>query len=1298
MSNNKFKENISSIQDQQYMANAFATGLQYHQTGDFPKAEKIYQQILQKNPNQPEVLHQLGLLYYQVGKYDFGVKLIKKAIAQNPSVPSYYSNLGIVLRAKGDIDAAIQSYQEALRLNPDFVAPHLNLGVALQKQGKLDKAIKHYREAIRLKPDYAEAHSNISVVLQKQGRLDEAIDHCREALRLKPDFADAYHNMGNALKDQGKFNEAIRYFHEALRLNPHHAEAHNCLGIILAEQGRLNEATECYHKVLRLIPDHADAHNNIGTVLKGQGKIDEAINHYHEAMRLKPNHANIHSNMLFTMHYSSAIDPTRIYSEHRNWANKHALPLVDTIQLHSNKINPDRKLRIGYVSPDFRMHSVAFFAEHMLLGHDRADFEIYCYSNVSQPDSITDRFKGLSDFWRNIVGMSDEQVADKIRDDQIDILVDLAGHTANNHMLVFAKKPAPVQVTYLGYPNTTGLPTMDYRITDEWADPIGQTEHLHTEELIRLPKSFLCYKPPENAPEVLSLPALNKDNATFGSFNNRSKITPEVVEDWSTILKSVSDSRLILKAKAFNDDETRQILLEMFIKNGVNPQRIRLIGYLPFEQHLQLYNSIDIGLDTFPYNGTTTTCEAMWMGVPVITLAGDFHASRVGVSILSNVGLSDLIAESTEDYIKKAVTLANNLDRLHDLRIKLRPLMIRSALMDEKGFTRSLEEAYRQMWRRWCDQAQNPSTIQDQQCLVDAFATGLQCHQTGDFLQAEKIYQHILQKNPNQPEVLHQLGLLYYQVGKYDFGVTFIKKAIAQNHSEPLYYNNLGIVLRDKGELDAAIRCYQEAMRLNPDYAAPYLNLGVALQDQNKLDQAIKYFKKALEINPDYAEAYSNISVVLRSQGSFEDAIKYCQKALRLKPGCPDTHHNMGLALGDDGKLDEAIEHFKKALENKPDCAEILESMGVVLALKGKLNEGIKHLEDSLQLNQDCAIAYYHLSVYKKWTDQDIDKIIGMENLLKKNNISREDRIKLSFALGKVYDDLKIYDKAFSYYKSANELKNVEFDIETHTKGITRLIQTFSKDFFKKIKKYGSNSELPIFIVGMPRSGTTLVEQIISSHPQVVGAGELEDFSILANNLQKITGLSTQYPECVFSIGEDHALYLADIYLKRLRELGGDVFRVTDKMPNNFMHLGLISLLFPKARIIHCQRNSLDICLSCYFQDFRGFKPFIYNLTTLGLYYRQYERLMKHWHNVLQLQIMNVNYEELVENQEDISRKIIDFCGLEWNDKCLSFHKNKRSVQTVSTWQVRQPMYTTSKGRWKNYDKFLEPLRKALTG
>ena len=376
---------------------------------------------------------------------------------------------------------------------------------------------------------------------------------------------------------------------------------------------------------------------------------------------------------------------------------------MSRIPLHSNEKLPERRLRVGYVSPNFHQHSVAYFIEAVIASHDRSAYEIICYSDVARPDSVTDRIKSLTGSWRDILGMSHEQAAGLIRSDQIDILVDLAGHTAGNRMLLFARKPAPVQVTYLGYPSTTGLTTMDYRITDRFADPPGQTDHLHTEELVHLPQGFLCYKPPGQTPDVADLPFIASGGITFGSFNHLAKITPEVVRLWSNILNSLPDAQIILKAKPLFDMGTQQLLREMFVQNGVSPARLTLTGHAQsMSEHLELYHRIDIGLDTFPYNGTTTTCEAMWMGVPVVTLAGETHASRVGASILSNVGLPELIAGSPEEYLKKGVQLANDLERLQGMRANLRPMMERSPLMDANGFTRSLEAAYRQMWHRWC--------------------------------------------------------------------------------------------------------------------------------------------------------------------------------------------------------------------------------------------------------------------------------------------------------------------------------------------------------------------------------------------------------------------------------------------------------------------------------------------------------------------------------------------------------------------------------------------------------------------
>jgi predicted O-linked N-acetylglucosamine transferase (SPINDLY family) len=328
---------------------------------------------------------------------------------------------------------------------------------------------------------------------------------------------------------------------------------------------------------------------------------------------------------------------------------------------------------------------------------------LYCYSDVRRPDAVTARIRKSAVVWRELRGLSDPQAADLIRRDQVDILVDLAGHTARNRLLVFARKPAPVQVTYLGYPDTTGLNTIDYRLTDAWADPPGQTERFHTEELVRLPRGAWCYRPPEDAPAVEDLPAWSAGSITFGCFNNFAKVTPRMIGAWADILRDVPGARIILKSPVLMESSTRRLALERFRAHGIEGARVGLFGPVEPEQHLAFYNWIDIALDTFPYHGTTTTCEALWMGVPVVVLAGATHASRVGVSLLASVGLADWAADSLEAYVERAVRAARELDRLRLLRAGLRERMAQSPLTDAKVLTRDLEAAYRRMWRRWCE-------------------------------------------------------------------------------------------------------------------------------------------------------------------------------------------------------------------------------------------------------------------------------------------------------------------------------------------------------------------------------------------------------------------------------------------------------------------------------------------------------------------------------------------------------------------------------------------------------------------
>lgn len=604
---------------------------------------------------------------------------------------------------------AITCLREAVGLQPALAEAHSNLGIALKVAGKLPEAVDSYRQAIRLKPDNASFHSNLGNALAEQGALDDAIVSLQRAVSLRPDFADVYFNLGCALKDRGlqekdvgRLGDAIKNFRAVVRLKPDFAEGYYNLGATLAHMDELAEAEACYRKALHIKPEYAEACGNLANIFLAQGRLDEAEESYRKTLTIKSDYVGAHSNLLLCLNYSDR-DAAAVLAEHRRWADMHGA--FESPAQHSNTPEPNRRLRIGYVSPDLRMHSVVSFMEALLANHDLGTVESICYADVKRPDAMTGRLRSLAGAWRDICGKSDDEVANMIRQDSIDILIDLAGHMANNRLLVFARKPAPVQVTYLGYPNTTGLPVMDYRLTDNLADPVD-SPGLYTEELVRLPNCFLCYLPPREAPPVSPLPVDTVDYITFGSFNNLAKVTPVVVAHWASILQAVPDSRLVLKSRALRDKTACERYRALFTGHGIADERLELIGWTAStEEHLALYHRVDVALDTFPYNGTTTTCEALWMGVPVIVLAGAQHAGRVGVSLLGAVGLTELVADSLDGYRQLAITLAGDVDRLAEMRRQLRTRLSASPLCDGPQFARNVEKAYRDMWRQWCRNA-----------------------------------------------------------------------------------------------------------------------------------------------------------------------------------------------------------------------------------------------------------------------------------------------------------------------------------------------------------------------------------------------------------------------------------------------------------------------------------------------------------------------------------------------------------------------------------------------------------------
>jgi len=705
--------------------------------GQLDEAIAACRQAIVLRPDYPEAHNNLGIVLKEKGQFDEAITACRQAIVLRPDYPEAHSNLGIALEGRGQLDEAIASYRQAIALSPGFPGAHFNLGNALKGEGQLDEAIAAYRQAIALRSDYPEAHSNLGIALKEKGQLDEAIASCRQAIALRPNYAEAHGNLGNALKDKGQMDEAIAAYRraivlkpdypeadynlgvalydkgqldeaiiayrQAIALNPSFPEAHYNLGNALRDKGQLDEAIAAYHRTIAFNPSFPEAHGNLGSTLKDKGQLDEAIAAYRQAIVLKPRFAEAHSNLLFTLNYHPSLDPRSIAQEHRRWGQQHAEALRQFIRPHSNDRTADRKLRVGYVSPDFREHPVALFAENLFANHDRAQVEVFCYSNVPRPDAITARMEQHAGKWREIRGMTDARVAELIREDGVDILVDLAGHTAKNRLLVFARKPAPVQVSWLGYPNTTGLDTVDFRMSDAIADPPGSTEALHSEQLVRLPDCAWCFRPAEDAPGVDAPPVAQTGSITFGCFNAMPKINGPLLELWSQILLAVPGSRLLLKNAAMREPSVQRRMRAVLEKAGIRPERVELMGPVSaMAGHLGTYSRMDIALDTFPYHGTTTTCEALWMGVPVITLAGKTHVSRVGVSLLGNVGLQELVAGSPGEYARLAVELADDIPRLTHLRSALRERMEASPLMDAPRFARNVEAAYRIMWRKWC--------------------------------------------------------------------------------------------------------------------------------------------------------------------------------------------------------------------------------------------------------------------------------------------------------------------------------------------------------------------------------------------------------------------------------------------------------------------------------------------------------------------------------------------------------------------------------------------------------------------
>ena len=707
--------------------------LDAHQKGQYEIAEQRYTSILQKNPNHADALHLLGCLKNQQNKTDQAIQLFNMAIDIAPQIAMYHYNLGLAYSRIPNIQLAINAWYETIALDPNFIDAYANIGYAYMQLDELNKAQKiltqgltkspqnqlillnlatafhkdesfdnarqYYEKLLSINENNVQALKGYGQLLYKTGHLIEAINCQLYLIRFQPDCVDTWYNLGCAYQDNCQDEDAVKCFKQVLSLDPNAIKAFYNLGKIEADKGQLTSAKKYYHAALDQDPNFAEVLVVHGLICLDMADYDNARFYIQKAMKSrKDKFLAIGSIHLYQLNFMPHIPRFHIYKAHLEWGNN-MIASSDCSFSHIKRTKIKEKIRVGYVSPDFRVHSVAYFILPVLKHHDLNHFQIFIYSNIARPDHITEQIRQHCHVYRNIRGMSPLSAAQLIYEDHIDILIDLAGHTQNNRLDIFALKPAPVQMTYLGYPGTTGLATMDYRITDI-TDSVDDKVY-YTEKLIQIKPPFICYQPPENTPDVKDLPMNINGYITFGSFNYLGKINEFVVQLWSKLLAQIPDARLVLKSRPFHDSMISKRFREMFASRGISENRLDFRGSTPgLNNHLSNYNDIDIALDPFPYNGTTTTCEALWMGVPVLTISGKYHSERVGTVLMQSIGLIDWIASDEIHFIKKASLFANQPLLLSKLRQQLRNIMNKSDLCNGKIHTKKLESVYRKVFQR----------------------------------------------------------------------------------------------------------------------------------------------------------------------------------------------------------------------------------------------------------------------------------------------------------------------------------------------------------------------------------------------------------------------------------------------------------------------------------------------------------------------------------------------------------------------------------------------------------------------
>ncbi len=1308
------------------------------------EAESLYRQALRREPRHAGALHALGLLDYRSGRLESALLHMRRAAALQDA-PELLCNLGLMLAAAGRTEQAVEAYRRGLAKAPASPELHNNLGNALRRQGKAAESEAAFREAIRLAPDYAEAHNNLALLLRDLGRQEESFELLTAAVRLKPDYGPAWDNLGSHHIAAGRPDEALPCFRRAFELTPDSPVAAVNLAIGLTKTGRFDEAPALFRRAIARAPRLIEARVGLATCLAQEGKAEEAAAELRAALAIDPAFVPAYQNL--------AELPGQAITE-EEYARLEALlgqkGLREEYRAPLLFLLARREERAGRYGKAFDLASRANAMERPRAGFSAEAEAEFLRRTMASCDAAFFRERKIrgseSELPVFVVGLPrsgttlvEQIIASHPKAAGAGEVIELPELSKRLPALLGVDLPFPDCLRHLDQAKAAELAegylahlARHHPSAARIVDKLPFNFRLLGLVALLLPRARIihCRRDPRDTAVSLFFLHFHRPISfayDLGDFAAYYRGYEALMAHWHRVLPMPILDVQYEELVAAPEPKIRQMLdfcgLEWdprCLDFQSNERAVRTaslwqvrkplyassIGrWRRYEKQLapllnELAPAAPSPQPSPPVGERELDGSVGERGFDLALLPplppqggegrGEGGGGSIGGALDVKTRAPVLGRHPRESGDPGQATGAGSLDsrfRGNDGQEAGEPTpRARNALPPRppqggegrgEGGGRPRAAARRP-----------PSPWQRE--LAAAHALG----HAGKLDEAERRLRAVLERAPKAAEIWHALGLVAYNRGDAKAALPCFARALELEPDNGAYHSALGVIYRVLKEPQKALRHLAEAVRLRPEDAAIRGNFGNALRDVKQFEKAERELRKAVELDPASPGMRINLVGLLIEQKRPEEAAEHVQAALAADPNHAPALREWGNILLSRDREVEALDYYRRAAELDPKDHLALHNMATSLQFLGRLEEAEDAYRRAVRAKPDFAEAWRQLTGVRSHKPSDAADLPELERQLENPALGDQHRAELWFALSKIHADLKHHDQAFACAQAANQIirQLKPYSAEENSAYVDALIQTFDERFIAERPGFGVRSELPVLILGMPRSGTTLVEQILASHPQVHGAGELKKFHEIVISTPTRLGKPVKNPAAGRLVDRAPSAEMGQEYIDHLRAMHPTALRVTDKMPFNFRLLGMIALLLPEVAIIHCRRDPLDVCLSCYFARFTEELNFSYNLLDVGRYYLDYERLMAHWRRVLPLRMLDVQYEELVGDIEGVSRRMLSHCGLEWDERCLAFHETERMVKTASNWQVRQPLYSSSAGRWRKYESHLGPL------